>query len=125
MIKRFASLIIRRIVGRIKRMNQTTLRIGVAGFSIPLGFTLLVYFRGDWGMFSVAIGFLVIGMLSWLWAIKAAEKADKNEAVKYKEQKELLEGTLNELISEMKGLREDLTNRGVNDGKPNKPKPKM
>jgi hypothetical protein len=104
---------LRWILGRVKRMNKTALLIGVASFSFSAAFPLFIYLMGqekkDWGLFAVVVAFLLIGMISWLGAIKAADKADSIENVKYIEQMRLTQQSSDNMISEFKGLRNDIS----------------
>jgi len=120
MIRQITSLL-RHIVGRIKKKKMIGLRIGVTGFTLPIGFGLLLFAiqmkpildRSDyWGLLILAIGMFFIGITSWLSAIKAADKEREIEMKKYFETRQLLENYMKELISEVKGLRKDITNKG-------------
>ena len=118
MIKKLTRLL-GNIVGRIK-INMVALRIGVTCFSLPIGFGILLFaipMKDSlstglfWALFSMVALAFITGMYSWWGAIKATYREQEIEYLKYIETRELLKENLKDLITEVKGLRQDLTKK--------------
>jgi hypothetical protein len=119
MIEWFTSLI-RQIVGRLKQ-NMSALFLALGMMFVPLGFYLLV--EGNIGVWYARIT-VILGIVCQIIAYLYARYDQKKEDFKYLTQYTLTKESSEKLITEIRGLRQDI--KEVSDGgKQQKPKTKL
>ena len=106
------------------------LRIGVTCFAMPIGFGVILFIvqmkdtldKVDFWLFvSMAVIMFILGMWSWWGAIRAVERDNQVQYNKFIAQLDELKGVrsdiaglLNDVVTEIKGLRKDLTGKNGN-----------
>ncbi|MFC1985642.1 hypothetical protein ACFLWC_01450 [Chloroflexota bacterium] len=111
MIKKLTCLL-GNIVGRIKRKMRSTFILVMATICVPTGFYLAIEIH------QVGLGvFLVLwGAVSILVALFMFQRELREAQRKAKEAQQKSDNLSKQLIEEIKGLRQDLTNKGREDG---------